>query len=327
MNLEVRYHPGAEQRALAEIFNASLVSLLPLNRLQASLEESGDTWSQLEALGLFSMGLDEQAGGSGLGATEEALIVMQLGKCLIGPSVLAAIGATHAVANGRHALAGAQRIAAAYRHGERTVVIGDADGGKVLVRDGATATLQQDIAKRSAIDEHLWHVRMYEGGQAQAQVAEFDAAGLLRLRLIDAAAAVGIAEAALDMGVAYASERKQFGRVIGSFQAIKHHCANMAIAARNARDQVTFASVAIDDGREDAALQVDCALLVAGNAALRNAGLNIQIHGGMGFSEETFPHLLLKRTQLLIALAGGMDAVSARISDLSAKPPNSQRIS
>ena len=50
----------------------------------------------------------------------------------------------------------------------------------------------------------------------------------------------------IDQAVSYASEREQFGRKIGSFQAVKHHCANMAIAARNARDQVGFASVAVE---------------------------------------------------------------------------------
>src|SRR3546814_7592323 len=86
------------------------------------------------------------------------------------------------------------------------------------------------------------------------------------------------------MGVDYAGLREQFGRPIGTFQAVKHHCANMAIAARCARDQVSFAAVAIDEGRADAALQVESALFVAGTAAIENAGKNIQIHGGIGFS-------------------------------------------
>src|SRR3546814_1614186 len=112
-----------------------------------------------------------------------------------------------------------------------------------------------------------------------------------RLRLIDAAALAGIAQAALQMGVDYAGLREQFGRPIGTFQAVKHHCANMAIAARCARDQVSFAAVAIDEGRADAALQVESALFVAGTAAIENAGKNIQIHGGIGFSDEADPHL------------------------------------
>nr|WP_277817133.1 acyl-CoA dehydrogenase family protein [Solimonas terrae] len=138
----------------------------------------------------------------------------------------------------------------------------------------------------------------------------------MRLRLIDAAALAGVAQTALQMGVDYAGLREQFGRPIGSFQAVKHHCANMAIAARCARDQVSFAAVALDEGRADAALQVESALFVAGTAAIENAGKNIQIHGGIGFSDEADPHLLLKRARVLIAIAGGLEAANARIANI-----------
>jgi alkylation response protein AidB-like acyl-CoA dehydrogenase len=138
---------------------------------------------------------------------------------------------------------------------------------------------------------------------------------VLRLRLIDAASLAGAAQAALDMSVAYAQSREQFGRPIGSFQAIKHHCANMAIAARCARDLTTFAALAIDEGREDAAFQVESAVYVSGTAALENAGKNIQIHGGLGFSDEADPHLLLKRTRLQLAIAGGLEAANERVAN------------
>jgi alkylation response protein AidB-like acyl-CoA dehydrogenase len=144
---------------------------------------------------------------------------------------------------------------------------------------------------------------------------EFQPDQVLRLRLIDAASLAGAAQAALDMSVAYALSREQFGRPIGSFQAIKHHCANMAIAARCARDLTTFAALAIDEAREDAALQVESAVYVSGTAALENAGKNIQIHGGLGFSDEADPHLLLKRTRLQLALAGGLEAANERVAD------------
>jgi alkylation response protein AidB-like acyl-CoA dehydrogenase len=115
------------------------------------------------------------------------------------------------------------------------------------------------------------------------------------------------------MAVGYAGMREQFGRPIGSFQAVKHHCANMAIAARLACDQVSFAAVAIDDGRADAALQVESAVYVAGSSALDNCGKNIQVHGGMGFSDEADPHLLLKRARVLLEIAGGLEAGLTRV--------------
>jgi alkylation response protein AidB-like acyl-CoA dehydrogenase len=190
----------------------------------------------------------------------------------------------------------------------------------VLVRDGAHASLHANDMASVALDDQLWHAALLESPRPRtAPLAVFDAAAVLRLTLIDAAALAGIAEQALEMAVAHAAERRQFGRAIGSFQAVKHHCANMAIAARLARDQVGFAAIAIDDARDDAALQVDCALLVAGNAALGNAATSIQVHGGMGFSDETHPHLLLKRARLQLAIAGGLEAATARIADASGR--------
>jgi alkylation response protein AidB-like acyl-CoA dehydrogenase len=168
------------------------------------------------------------------------------------------------------------------------------------------------------IDDRHWLASLREVDGLAEPLARFDPAQTLRLRLIDAAALAGIGQAALDMAVAYAGIRSQFGRPIGTFQAVKHHCANMAIAARCARDQTSFASVAIDEGRPDAALQVECALFVAGTAALEIAGKNIQLHGGIGFSNEADPHLFLKRAQLLIAVAGGLEAANERIANIQA---------
>ena len=152
-------------------------------------------------------------------------------------------------------------------------------------------------------------------GTALAETAPLQA---LRLRLIDAAALAGIARAALEMAVQYAGVREQFGRAIGSFQAVKHHCANMALATRCACDQVSFAAVALDDGRDDAVLQVESAFFVAGSAAIGNCGLNIQVHGGIGFSEEAAPHRLLKRARVLVEIAGGLEAALTRIGDCPA---------
>lgn len=315
MKTDMRYHPNAEQMALASTFNESLAALLPLSRLHEKREETAATWSSLQSLGLFGIALGEAEGGSGLGAAEEALIALELGRCLAAPAVLATMGATHAsFATDAQRIARGRRTAAAYRREARLIVVGDAPAEFLLVRDGSDAALCAKIASAVPVDDRLWLDPLRESGARPERIVGFDSRGLVRLRLLDAAALAGTAEAALNMSVAYAGVRRQFGRPIGGFQAIKHHCANMAIAARCARDQVSFAAIAIDDDREDAKLQVDCALLVAGNAALENAGRNIQIHGGMGFSDEADPHLLLKRAQLLLAIAGGLEATNERIA-------------
>jgi alkylation response protein AidB-like acyl-CoA dehydrogenase len=308
-----RYHPSSDQLALASTIEESLVPLLPISRLHVSPEENEQTWSSLNDIGVFAITASEAAGGSGLGAVEEALIAMTLGRQLASPSVLATMGAAHAAA-GTPGLRG-RRIAAGFRRGDRTVVVEDDGADLVLVREpDAAGVYATGSAASRPIDGRLWLAQLSEYASLGEPVARFAASQLFRLRLIDAAALAGIAGAALDMGVAYAATREQFGRPIGSFQAIKHHCANMAISASCARDQVSFAAVAVDDGRSDAALQVECALWVAGSAALDNAAKNIQIHGGFGFSDEADPHLCLKRARLLITIAGGLEAANRRIA-------------
>jgi alkylation response protein AidB-like acyl-CoA dehydrogenase len=315
---ETRYHPSADQMALASTIDESLAALLPLSRLHVSHEEQAETWSSLDEIGVFGITASEDQGGSGLGATEEALIVMALGRRVAAPAVLATIGAAHAgqalPTTGAARFRG-RRVAAGYRHRGRIIMIEDAAADLVLVRDTQDAALYELVPCVSrAIDNRLWLAGLSEVSGLGEPAARYETAQLLRLRLIDAAALAGISQAALDMSVAYAGVRTQFGRPIGSFQAVKHHCANMAIAARCARDQTSFAAVALDEGRADAALQVECALFVAGSAALDNAGKNIQIHGGIGFSDEADPHLFLKRTQLLLAIAGGLEAANGRIA-------------
>jgi alkylation response protein AidB-like acyl-CoA dehydrogenase len=313
-----RYHPSSDQLALSSTIEESIVPLLPISRLHVSAEENERIWSSLNDIGVFAITAREEDGGSALGAVEEALIATSLGRQLAAPSVLATMGAAHAAAAGRGLGAPGprgRRIAAGFRRGDRTIVVRDDGADFVLVREADTAAVYATGSAASRpLDGRLWLAHLSEYTSLGEPVARLDASRLLRLRLLDAAALAGIATAALDMGVAYAGTREQFGRPIGSFQAIKHHCANMAISATCARDQVGFAAVAVDDARGDAALQVECALWVAASAALDNAGKNIQIHGGIGFSDEADPHLCLKRARLLIAIAGGLEAANRRIA-------------
>lgn len=313
METETRYHPNAEQLDLGSTIEESLVKLLPWSRLHASYHEDAATWSSLEEIGVFGIGVSEELGGSGLGAVEEALIVMSLGRRLASPGVLATIGA--ALVRGTASTNG--RAAAAYRHGGRIILVEEPEAPLVLLRDPKAAALHDARAYRTKpLDHRLWLASLHEVAETGEPLVQFNPSQLARLRLIDAAALAGIAAAALEASVAYAQTREQFGRPIGSFQAVKHHCANMAIATRCARDQAGFAAVALDEGRPDALLEVENAFLVAGSAALENAKLTIQIHGGMGFSDEADPHLFLKRARLLIEIAGGLEPASERIASI-----------
>lgn len=114
-----------------------------------------------------------------------------------------------------------------------------------------------------------------------------------------AAEQVGGAQQCLDMTLAYIAERKQFGRTIASFQAIKHRCAEMMVRIEAARSAVFGASHAAAGGLDDEALVLDaaCARVFASDAFVFCARESIQLHGGVGFTWEYDPHLYFKRAQ------------------------------
>jgi alkylation response protein AidB-like acyl-CoA dehydrogenase len=109
----------------------------------------------------------------------------------------------------------------------------------------------------------------------------------------------GLAEQVRDASAAYAKVRVQFGRPIGSFQAVKHRCADMALRAEAAWAQTEVAALRFAAPGAAAAFDVAAAKVVAVDAAIRNARDNIQNHGGIGFTAEHPAHLFLKRAHVL----------------------------
>ncbi|MEE8581582.1 MAG: acyl-CoA dehydrogenase family protein, partial [Myxococcota bacterium] len=116
---------------------------------------------------------------------------------------------------------------------------------------------------------------------------------------------LGIAESTLELAVDYAKKREQFGRPIGSFQAIKHICADMFVRQEVARAAVYAAGATLDDPPDGDVLRaVSAAKITAAEAALQNSRACIQVHGGMGFTWEIPAHYFLKRTWVLEFLFG-----------------------
>ncbi|MEK1165343.1 acyl-CoA dehydrogenase, partial [Mycobacterium ulcerans] len=125
-----------------------------------------------------------------------------------------------------------------------------------------------------------------------------------RARTVLAAEAVGGAADCVDAAVAYAKVRQQFGRTIATFQAVKHHCANMLVAAESGIAAVWDAARAATEDEEQFQLIAAVAALLAFPAYARNAELNIQVHGGIGFTWEHDAHLHLRRALVDAALLG-----------------------
>jgi alkylation response protein AidB-like acyl-CoA dehydrogenase len=158
------------------------------------------------------------------------------------------------------------------------------------VRDGAAGE------KHESVDPARRLFDVTAVGEAQkadtARAFEFGA-------LATAAQLIGAGQAMLDASVEYAKQRSQFGRVIGSYQAIKHKLADVYIAVELARPLVYGAALSLADGSPDTARDVSAAKAAASEAALLSARSSLQTHGAIGFTQEHDLSLLLLRVQAL----------------------------
>jgi len=133
-----------------------------------------------------------------------------------------------------------------------------------------------------------------------------------------AAELVGAAQAALDQAVDWSRSRHQFGRPIGSFQALKHLCADALVEVEAARVLVHYAAWAVASEQADAPVIASMAKQAAADAAAQAAGNNVQIHGGIGATWEHEAHLWLRRAKASGALFGTPRHHRGRIADLLA---------
>jgi alkylation response protein AidB-like acyl-CoA dehydrogenase len=258
-------------------------------------------------------------GGAGATMVDEMLIFRQIGARL-GPVglVAAALGAQVALGAGEVDLAaaiisGTTRMALA----SGGLLLGGGVADAALVVEGAwlrIVAIPDGMEPVSSFDWISTAVRFpVDTGPVLAQVR--DAALAQRLRLLLAAQQQGVAVTAVAESCGYAKLREQFGRLIGSFQAVRHRIVDMELRARRAEAQLYFAAVALRDGREDAAFQIDAAVLLANDAARTNAEENVAVHGAIGVTVENSAHLLLKRAMLWAILNGSDEATLDSIAE------------
>jgi alkylation response protein AidB-like acyl-CoA dehydrogenase len=308
-----------------EITNAAadfLAEAMPIDRLHTpgNADMDGAMRGELGAMGWFALALPEAKGGSGLSAVEHTLFFREVGR-LCGPvDVLVQSLAAH-VAEGevRDAIvSGEKGVVLIARDGAGIRLIGAAEAAYGLQADESGARLY-DLAAMPAEDRASLDVansfRVASAPQTEP-FAEVAGAGVWQLGMLGVAAMqIGLAEAALDQIVEYAKVRETFGRKIGSYQAVRHPCAEMALRAEAARCQLWMAATAIKEGRSDAPVHLDAAKHLANQAALANADSNIQLHGGIGVTDEHHAHLFLKHSWLLGKLFGSKRALLARLLD------------
>lgn len=302
---------------------------LSLERLRshATPLDHAAVWREMSALGWLGIGLPESVGGSGLGIVEEILIQRECARCLVTPNVLATVLAGHVamIADDEDAafrLVRGETMASLgiatsddAPGGRQTISMLDWDGtgpvvswteeGMGLFDSSAVAALESADCLDESVTLNTGHVTLED----QIRFVSADAQPLrLRADILIAAALVGLAANACDLAVEYAKLREQFGRPIGSFQAIKHRCADMAVRQRLAWYQTCLAALKYRVGADDVGLQVASAFLLASEAARANGRACIQIHGGIGFQAECDAHRFLKRALVYDLVGGGEKA-------------------
>ncbi|CAN5763569.1 acyl-CoA dehydrogenase family protein [soil metagenome] len=193
------------------------------------------------------------------------------------------------------------------------------DGVSLFVVDGDADGVTRTRLDPMDLTRPLASVR-FDGAQAAALGPGGGAGGVLAAAFDRAVAAlameqVGGAQACLDMAVAYAKERHQFGRAIGSFQAIKHMCADMLVAVESAKSAAYRLAWAIDNDPTEVAVLAPLAKSYASDAYFQCASDTIQIHGGIGFTWEHDAHLYFKRAKSSQLLFGDSTYHRAILAD------------
>lgn len=316
-----------DEKMISESVREYLERELPLDRLrpQAAPRDLTTVYEGMVGLGWLGLGLPESVGGSGLGLVEEMLLQKECGRYLVSPSVLANTLAAHVAFH-----AGDHQFARSIVQGETSVAFGvladvhapenaspalafDWNGVDALLlwNDRGMGVFAADRFTAAREDQCLddsvtMHAGTLDLHPSQLWVPATQAPLALRAKVLLAAALTGLAEHACDITVGYAKVRKQFGQPIGSFQAVKHRCADMALRSRLSWYQTSLACLKLSAGSADAKLQIAAAKLLAARAAHENSRAAIQMHGGIGYQAECDIHWFMKRAHIYDQAGGAM---------------------
>lgn len=303
--------PEGQEIEIADAAAGFLGEAMAIDRLHRA--DSADINAVLRNLlgdmGWFALAVPEADGGSGLSAVEHALFFREVGRQCGPVDILAQCLASNVASSdklGTTLISGQAGAALLVVDGEGYRVIGSpaSEWGLLVSSEEARLYFIGDLPKtaRPSLDPANSIGTLSLLPEPTSSIAGEQ---IWRLGQLGAAAMlVGIAEAALDLIVEYAKVRETFGRKIGAYQAVRHPCADMAVRVEAARSQLWYAATAFKEGRVDASVHLDAAKHIANQAALANADTNIQLHGGIGVTEEHNAHLLLKHTMLLSRIFG-----------------------
>ena len=322
-----------EQYTMRDEARRFLDSQCPASHVREFIDDetgwSRGMWKQMADLGWMGLAIPEMHGGLGLGFDDLALLLGELGRVVAPVPFLAHVLAAYAItlhgsdeqkSRWLPALASGERVAALAADpssfGSQPVDANDdtLTGQHSVVLDAPAADVF--VVAACAGDRNRWYVvdegvtvtpkHAFDGTRTVGSVsfdgAHGDALADVGIREVLAAAAaatcaemVGTAQQILDLSVAYSKDRVQFGRPIGSFQAIKHKAAEMMTDLEAARSAAYYAAWVTAARSEEAQLAASVAKSFCSEALARLGGEGVQIHGGIAFTWEHDMHLYLRR--------------------------------
>ncbi|NLU62685.1 acyl-CoA dehydrogenase [Rhodococcus sp. HNM0563] len=305
-----------------EDFASSIDALLTKSDMPAVIRawNSGDTapgltvWQRLAETGVNGLLIAEEHDGLGADAVDLVVAIEQLGRhavpgpvvetVAVVPALLAAVAPDRLAALASGTLA---TVAAA----PHTPYAVDADTAALLLQvDGESVSTATAGVQHASVDlaRHLFEVSPADVLGSTRFDSAFDLGALAT-----AAQLQGLGRTLLDMSVDYVQQRKQFGRVIGSFQAIKHHLADVAVALEMARPLLHGAALAVRDGLPTASRDVSAAKVACGDAAYLAARTALQVHGAIGYTQEYDLSLWITKARALVTAWGTPDFHRERV--------------
>ncbi len=313
-----------------------LVNEVTPERIRSSWEtdtgRDAELWGQLTELGLTGMTVPEEHGGLGMSELDFVLLAQECGyvalpeplvhTAMVAVPLLKKIGGDLAVQWLPKIATGEGRVIVGL---EQNLLVEDAHvADLLLLQQGASliaATAEQvTLNHNESVDpsRKLYSVEPSEGVLTVATGEEAQAllkGALDRGALGCAAQALGLAQRMIDISVQYTGERQQFGVAIGTFQAVKHHMANVAVKLEYAKAPVHRAAYALAGEQQIASQAVSHAKLVACEAANLAAKNCIQVHGAMGYTWEVDLHIFMKKAWALANTWGDAGLHKTRVAD------------
>ena len=321
-----------EQREIKSTAREFLASRFKPEKVRELAESESpydeNLWREMCELGWPGIAISEEHGGQGLGTVELVILQEEMGYALA-PSPFIAnafaglliqeAGSEDQKGRWLPGIASGEERGAAAMTPEEEPIVGAAGGAAVLVlNEGEGGKIVEpadaSLDRLDLIDTTRAYFRVSaDGGDPlPGDIAPAVDKAMVAL----AAEQVGIAQRALDMAVAYAKEREQFGRPIGAYQAVSHRLAGMLWDTEEARSLTYFAAWAADAEPESLPLAASMAKARASDAAAAVTNAALQVFGGIGFTWEHDLHFLLKRATVGARMLGTPRRHRERVAEL-----------